>query len=163
MHPVPPPPTNPFTFERSTVVSCAAAKLYEFHRDTRNAQKVSRGTKFLAVEGTFPLSAGDVFTIRFIQAPIPAPVTWQFLVETLSQDRAIVDVALRSPFPYWRHEHLFDPIDATTTRLTDRVTFTPPLGVVGRVGTRLFGRRLMSAMFASRQKATKRLMEAGTE
>ncbi len=161
MIPVPKPPAHPQTFERSVDIRCTPAQLFAFHRDTRNAQKVSPGTKFLSVRGTFPLSAGDVFTIKFIQLPIPIPVTWQFLVEAIEHDRAIVDVALKAPFPYWRHEHRFEPIDADHTRLTDRVTFTPPLGGVGRVGNRIIGRRLMARLFDARHRATKALMESG--
>jgi len=157
---VPPPPVNPLTFERAIAIRCSPARLFEFHRDTRNAQRVSPGTKFLSVDGAFPLNAGDVFTIKFIQLPVPVPVTWQFLVEAIEQDRAIVDVALRAPFPYWRHEHRFEPIDDTHTRLIDRVTFTPPFGPLGRLGNRIVGRAVMSRLFDARQRATKALMES---
>lgn len=112
------------------------------------------------MDGAFPLNAGDVFTIKFIQLPVPVPVTWQFLVEAIEQDRAIVDVALRAPFPYWRHEHRFEPIDDTHTRLVDRVTFTPPFGPLGRFGNRIVGRAVMSRLFDARQRATKALMES---
>lgn len=158
---LPAPPANPLTFERSIEVRCSPERLFEFHRDTRNAQLVSPGTKFLSVDGSFPLDVGDVFTIRFIQAPLPVPVTWSFLVERMERNRLIVDVALRAPFPYWRHEHMFEPIDDERTRLTDRVTFLPPLGAVGRIGQRMVGRILMDRLFAARHRATKRLMEAG--
>ena len=157
---VPPPPVNPLTFERAIAIRCSPARLFEFHRDTRNAQRVSPGTKFLSVHGTFPLNAGDVFTIKFIQLPVPVPVTWQFLVEAIEHDRAIIDVALRSPFRYWRHEHRFEPIDDTHTRLIDRVTFTPPFGPVGTMGNRLVGRTMMARLFDARQRATKALMES---
>lgn len=67
-----------------------------------------------------------------------------------------VDVQASGPFSAWRHEHLFEEIDAgRRTRLIDRVTFAAPLGPLGKVAEVLFVRRQVDAMFRHRHAVTR--------
>jgi ligand-binding SRPBCC domain-containing protein len=72
-----------------------------------------------------------------------------------------VDVALRSPFSSWRHEHRFEALGRDRSRLTDRVTYTLPGGPVGWIADRVLVRRMLRKAFAQRHRNTKILMERG--
>ena len=72
-----------------------------------------------------------------------------------------VDEQESGPFRSWRHEHEFRWVDNDTTRLTDRVTYTVPFGMLGRLADRLFVRRQVDAMFRYRQEALPRLLAGG--
>lgn len=159
MQSLPRPPAKTLSFERSIEIDCPVEVLYAFHRDTRNAPKVSPGTRFLSIDGDFPLDDGDVFTIRFVQRPLPMTLTWRFVVEAVVLNRAVIDVALQSPFAYWRHEHRFESLGPRRARLTDRVTYAPPFGPLGRAGAALLGRAMMERLFAERHQRTKVLLE----
>lgn len=155
---IPRQPAKTVVFESTTDVDCPVERLFAFHRDTRNAPKVSPGTRFLSIDGAFPLNDGDVFTIRFVQWPSPFAVTWTFIVEAVVANKAVVDVALKAPFPYWRHEHRFESLGPDRSRLTDRVTFVPPMGPVGRVGYSLIGRHLIRKLFTTRHERTREVL-----
>ena len=147
--------------ERSIEIDVPAERLFRFHLDTRNAPRVSpRSQEFLSIEGRFPLREGDVVEVKVRQAPIPLAQTWRIRVEAVVPNRALVDVALDSPFPEWRHEHRFEPIDRERTRLTDRVTYRLPGGPLGPVIDRLVVRRMLQKTFEARQRNTKTLLEA---
>ena len=64
-----------------------------------------------------------------------------------------MDIAVRSPFKRWRHEHRFDPRDGGST-LTDTVEYELPFGPFGAIADRLFVRRDLEAMFAHRHRVT---------
>lgn len=147
-------------FERSVDLDAPPAEVYAFHLDTRNAPQISpSGAKFLAIDGTFPVSIGSIITLKVRQSPIPFAQTWVVRVADLVQDRLVVDEAVRSPFAKWRHEHRFEPLPNGGTRMTDHIAYRLPFGPLGALADRIVGRRQLSAMFAERHAKTKALFE----
>jgi ligand-binding SRPBCC domain-containing protein len=49
------------------------------------------------------------------------------------EEARFVDEQERGPFKSWRHEHDFERLDAKTTRMIDRVTYSQPNGPNGRL------------------------------
>lgn len=151
---------KPTVIERSIEIDVPVERLYRFHLDTRNAPRVSPpGTEFDSIEGEFPVRDGSEVTVVMRQKPIPLPVTWRILIEAVVPNRAVIDVALESPFASWRHEHRFEPLGPDRTRMTDRVTYLLPFGPMGEIGNRMLVRRMLEKAFHQRQELTKRLME----
>ena len=143
------------TFERSVDLDAPIAEVYAFHLDTRNAPQISpAGAKFLAIDGTFPVSVGSIITLKVRQAPIPFAQTWVVRVAVLVEDRLVVDEAVRSPFAKWRHEHRFEPLPSGGTRMTDHITYRLPFGPLGALIDRLMVRRQLATMFAERHART---------
>lgn len=156
---MPLPTPKPVTIGRSIEIDCPVERVFRFHLDTRNAPRVSPGVEFESIDGEFPLRDGGIVTIRMRQAPIPFPMTWRFRVEAVVLNRAVVDVALQSPFAAWRHEHRFEPLGPERCLLTDRITYVPPFGPIGAIGDKLIVNRMLRKTFEQRQILTKRIME----
>ena len=114
---------------------------------------------FDSIDGTFPLRDGGIVTIVMRQKPIPFPMTWRFRVEAVVLNKAVIDVAIASPFAAWRHEHRFESLGHDRCRLTDRITYIPPLGPIGAIGDKMIVNRMLRKTFEQRQILTKRLME----
>jgi ligand-binding SRPBCC domain-containing protein len=148
------------TYSRSVDIDVPVDALYRFHLDTRNAPLISPdGAQFRAIDGTFPVEVGSRVVLRVRQRPIPVTQTWRIRIAEVEVNRRVVDVAERSPFAYWRHEHRFAPLPDGGTRMTDHITYALPLGPLGRLADRLTGRRQLEKMFAERQRKTKALFE----
>ena len=151
---------SPSILERSVDIDAPLEDVFAFHLDTRNAALISpEGTHILGVEGTFPVVTGALVTMRMRQRPMPFGLTWRVRIEDVTAPERIVDVAERSPFAAWRHEHLFAPLDGGGTRMTDRVTYRLPGGPLGRLADRLVARRQLSAAFEERHRRTRALLE----
>jgi len=148
------------TYQRSIDIDAPVELLYRFHLDTRNAPLISpEAASFHGIEGHFPVRVGDRVTLRVRQPPIPVTQTWRIRIAELEENRRVVDVAEKSPFAYWRHEHRFTPLPDGATRMTDDVTYALPLGPLGRIADALLARRQLANMFAERQAKTKDLFE----
>ncbi len=148
--------SRPNIFSRSIEISAGADELYEFHLDTRNAPLISPpGASFLAIEGDFPVTAGARVTLRVRQSPIPFAQTWVVRIDELQPGRLVVDVAERSPFAEWRHEHRFAPLADQRTLMTDHIEYRLPGGPLGRLANHFFARRQLEAMFEVRHARTK--------
>jgi ligand-binding SRPBCC domain-containing protein len=64
-----------------------------------------------------------------------------------------VDEQESGPFAAWRHEHRFEGVGPGGTRLTDRVTYRVPLGVLA---DHVLVRRQVTAMFRHRHEVLTR-------
>ena len=147
--------------ERSVEIAAPVEDVFAFHLDTRNAAAISpRGTRITDVTGRFPVMPGALVTMRMRQWPSPVATTWRVRIEAVEPPRRIVDVAERSPFRSWRHEHRFQPLGPGRTLMTDRVTYRLPLGPIGRLADRLLVRRQLTHAFAERHRRTRELLEA---
>lgn len=147
--------------ERSVEIAAPVEDVFAFHLDTRNAVLISpTGTRILAVEGTFPVVSGSLVTMRMRQRPSPLAMTWRVRIEAVEPPSRIVDVAERSPFAEWRHEHLFAALDGDRTRMTDRVAYRLPGGPLGRLADRLIVARQLARAFEERHRRTRDLLEA---
>lgn len=151
---------RPSVLERSVEIAAPVEEVFAFHLDTRNASLISpASTRILGVEGTFPVETGSIVSMRMRQRPMPLAMTWRIRIEDVTAPDRVVDVAERSPFAAWRHEHLFTALGPGRCRMTDRVTYRLPGGVLGGLVDRLAVRRQLSAAFSERHRLTRELLE----
>jgi ligand-binding SRPBCC domain-containing protein len=150
----------PSIVERSVEIAVPVEAVFAFHLDTRNAPLISpRGTEISDVEGAFPVAPGAVVAMRMRPRPMPFASRWRIRIEEVHAPERIVDVAERSPFSEWRHEHLFVALADGRTRMTDRVVYRLPGGRLGRLADRLILRRRLESAFAERHRRTRDLLE----
>jgi ligand-binding SRPBCC domain-containing protein len=149
--------------ERSIEIAAPIDAVFDFHLDTRNAAAIAPPeARVVRVEGEFPLREGATVGMWMRPAPIAPAQEWRVRVAELERPTRLVDVAERSPFAEWRHEHLFRTLDEGRTVMTDRVTYRPPLGPLGRIGDRLVMRHLLARTFRIRHERTRAALEGRT-
>jgi ligand-binding SRPBCC domain-containing protein len=154
------PVPKPSVIETSVEIDVPVEKLFRFHLDTRNAPLIAPpDTRILSVDGTFPVTDGSEVHLKVQQLPLPMPMDWHIRIEAVVRNQVIVDVALKSPFVAWRHEHRFEALGRNRSRLTDRVTYILPGGPMGPMVDKMIIRRKLKKAFADRHRNTKTLME----
>lgn len=147
--------------ERSVEIAAPVGDVFAFHLDPRNAGRISPPGTRISVEGDVPIRTGSRLTMRIRQLPSPVAARWRIRVEAVEPPRRIVDVAERSPFAAWRHEHIFTPLGPGRALMTDRIAYRLPAGPLGRLADLLVVRHLLRWAFAVRQRRTRELLEAG--
>lgn len=83
----------------------------------------------------------------------PLPIRWQTRIEAWRPGEGFVDSQIRGPYHCWWHEHRFIADGRERTIMEDRVLYTPPLGIIGRIANSLFIKRELNAIFAHRADA----------
>lgn len=142
------------TFVRSVVVHAPVADVFDFHEREDALPRLSPPfppVRVVRREGG--IQPGARVDLRI------GPIRWLALHTAYEKDRLFVDEQIEGPFASWVHRHEFEAVDATTTRLTDHVTFALPGGPI--VNT-LFGRLValsLVPMFRYRHRATKAACE----
>ena len=141
-------------FEYSSYVDAPVAEVFSFH-EREDALEIltppDPPVEVVRREGG--IRPGAVVELRIGRWPFR--MTWLARHAEFQQDRHFVDVQERGPFAHWEHRHEFAP-EGSGTRMTDRVTFSLPLGFVANP---LFGglaTRQLRKMFAHRHAQVRR-------
>jgi ligand-binding SRPBCC domain-containing protein len=116
-------------------------------------------TKVRIVDPPLKLQTGVRFTMMVQQPPLFIPLPWECLITAHDPPHLFVDEQGKGPFAKWRHVHKFEPLPNGGTRLTDTITYEPPLGFLGAIADRLFLRRMLERMFAHRYAVTRQALE----
>ncbi|MBB5640439.1 SRPBCC family protein [Cryobacterium roopkundense] len=124
------------SFESVTTARCSPEEMFDRARDIAEhiSSQVASGERAVAgvVEGRIGL--GESVTWRARHFGLAFSLTSK--VTSFSPGRYFVDEQTQGPFRKFRHEHWFEP-DGEGVIMIDRVTFSAPFGVFGRMAERL--------------------------
>ena len=151
-------PPRPCEYRRSVVIAASVDSVFAFHADPANIPKISPGWQSVQVRQGGTAATGDEFEIevRFLRV---VSMRWHGVWHEVSRPGLLVDDALQSPFAYWRHRHMFEPLGARRTRMTDHVSYAFPGGWLGKLFGETIGRCQFALMFADRHARVRRVLE----
>jgi len=144
------------TFEKiSMIKNCTVEELFDFHIDVSNLKKITPpGTKVELLNKDFTPFEGGILNIKTIKNFIPT--TWQVKIEKLQKPDILVDIALKSPFKYWEHSHVFTQ-KGNVCELKDIIKYELPFGKVGELFD-FFIQNELKKMFEFRHQVTKEIL-----
>lgn len=140
-----------YRLETSVTLDRPLAEVWAFFATPRNLAGMTPGDQGfeLASELAEVVRPGDVIDVRVALGPLKLP--WRTKIETVEPERRFVDSAPRGPFRVWFHEHEFASAGERTT-MTDRVWYSPPFGVFGRIAHRFVVANRLRDLFAHRER-----------
>lgn len=86
----------------------------------------------------------------------PLRLHWRALHTHYEKDRLFVDVQESGPFRRWVHRHEFEPAAGGATRLTDRIAFSLPGGLLADLCGAWLARIQLRRLFTWRHAVTRR-------
>ena len=144
------------TFEKTTLINCDIQKLFDFHTNMKNLEAITPLNVDLdLLNKDFVPHEGGVIKIKTVKNFIPT--TWEVKIDKLQSPNLLVDIALKSPFKYWEHSHIFTK-KGSLCELKDVVKYKLPLGKFGELFD-FFIQKELKDMFEYRHSITKGLLE----
>ena len=120
-------------FERSTMISCPPKAVFEFLCKPANLIEVTPpDLNMRLVEGPERLSVGAQIVLQTRRWGFSQRIVTR--ITACEPDRLVVDEQQEGPFKKWIHTHLLEEA-AGGTRMTDRIEFEAPGGLLGLVFT----------------------------
>lgn len=144
------------TFQKSTLIKCDVNDLFDFHLDVNNIKIITpKNIKVKLLTPDFKPKEGQVLKLKSIKNFIP--INWVVRIDKLERPNRLIDIAVKSPFVYWEHQHLFIKHD-TYCELKDVVHYELPFGFIGKLFESFIYNDL-SQMFDYRHEITKNILE----
>lgn len=144
------------TFTKSSYINCDIKSLFDFHLDTNNIIKITPpDTKVELLTKNFRPQVSQIIKIKTTKYFIST--TWEVRIEKLKEPNLLIDVAIKSPFAFWEHKHIFIQ-DEKVCELIDEINFKMPFGIFGKLLSG-FIKRDLQKMFDFRHKVTKQILQ----
>jgi len=142
---------------QKSIIACSIEELFKFHLDSNNIKKIT--PQNIEVE----LLNDDGFTyegkiVKLKTKIFFIPTYWEVKIEKVIVNHLLVDIALQSPFKYWRHQHVFKE-KGEVCELKDIIEYQLPFGILGKL-VEPFIKKDIKSMFFYRHEKTKQLLEA---
>jgi ligand-binding SRPBCC domain-containing protein len=144
------------TIIKTTMINCTQEDLFDFHLDTNNIKKITpTDTKVELLNEDSETYEGKVVKLKTTKFFIPT--YWEVKIQTLSKPNILVDVAQKSIFKSWKHQHVFTK-KGSMCELKDIIDYELPFGFLGKMIGPLIAKDINN-MFDYRHVQTKILME----
>ena len=127
-------------------------KVWEFYTDIRHLEiitpknlnlKIINTTNQKIILGQETIISAKIIIIERI---------WRSKI-TFFQQYEYIDEMVEGPFIKWKHTHKFQRIDKNKTEIIDKVEFSLPYGIFGKIGS-IFFTKLLSQLFEHRKNET---------
>jgi len=141
---------------QKSIIACSIEELYDFHLDSNNISKITPPNievELLNDDGfTYEGKSVKLKTKRFF-----ITTYWEVKIEKILTPYLIIDIALKSPFKYWKHQHVFRK-KGDVCELKDIVEYKLPFGLIGELFN-IFIQQDIKKMFEYRHQRTKKILE----
>jgi ligand-binding SRPBCC domain-containing protein len=135
-----------------TVIEAPIEEVFDFFSRPENLGVITPPKMgFRITEHPGRMADGALISYRVRVGTVP--IRWRTRIEAWRQGDGFVDSQLRGPYHCWWHIHRFVADGPRRTVMEDRVLYTPPLGIVGRLANFFFIRGQLRAIFAHRAGA----------
>lgn len=120
-----------YILEKTTLIDCSQKELFDFHLDTNNIKLITpKHTNVELIDYEDKTYQGKIIKLKTVRAFVP--ISWIVKIEKLQYPSLFVDVALKSPFAFWEHSHIFTQ-KGNKCELKDVVKFELPFGIFGKM------------------------------
>jgi ligand-binding SRPBCC domain-containing protein len=144
------------TYEKTSLIDCSIEELFGFHLDLGNLKAITpKDTKVTLIGELFTPKEGDVLKLKTVKNFIP--IMWEVEIQKVHEPHLLVDFALKSPFKYWKHSHIFTQKENGLCELKDLVHYELHFGFIGRLFN-FFVSHELAKMFAYRHEVTQKML-----
>jgi ligand-binding SRPBCC domain-containing protein len=146
-------PAGARIYEKRSVMKTNMATMIAFHEDPGALSRLSPPPIFTRLnrDERKSLTEGELeFTLWFG----PVPIRWLAQHQPGPTDNSFADLMLRGPLAYWRHEHIFEPVNGGVA-LIDRVTLAHKPGLPGLLTRLMFDGLPLQMLFFYRHLRTR--------
>lgn len=138
----------------SQKIPCDLDTAWDFISRPENLQKITpEHMGFNILTPDLPETIYPGLIIAYTVRPLAGiPLKWVTEITHVKDRHYFVDEQRVGPYSMWHHEHFLQPIDGGV-EMKDIISYSPPMGVLGRLANALFIRKQVEGIFAYRCRA----------
>jgi ligand-binding SRPBCC domain-containing protein len=147
-----------YQFIKTQFVHASIDQVWDFISSPANLKEITpEYMRFDITSEILPEKMYAGMIISYKVMPLPGiPMTWVTEITQVVEGRYFIDEQRIGPYSLWHHQHFIEPHEHGVM-MTDIVSYSPPLGFLGRLANTLFIRRQLEEIFSYRAKALNKL------
>lgn len=134
----------------------ARERVFEFFAAAENLERITPSELRFRIVSPLPIAMREGALIEYRLRLGGVPFGWTTRIAAWEPPFRFVDTQLRGPYALWEHTHEFVEVPGGT-RVTDRVRYRLPFGILGRLVHPVV-RLQLARIFAYREEAIRRLL-----
>lgn len=138
-------------------IDCPVDATFELFCDATNLQKLTPPELRFEITTPLPIEMKRGAEIEYRIRLFGVPFSWHTEITVWEPGVRFVDEQVAGPFRKWVHEHRFEPVGESSTRIRDEVAYKLPLEPVGSIAHPLVRSRL-NRIFAFRECEVRRIL-----
>lgn len=132
-------------------------RVFDFFSDAGNLEAITPPELRFEILTPLPIAMSVGARIDYRLRLYAIPFTWKTRITAWEPGRRFVDAQESGPFRVWIHEHRFEALSATSTRIRDEVQYRLPFEPIGGIAHPLV-RRTLDRIFAYREDRVRALL-----
>lgn len=132
-------------------------RVFDFFSDAGNLEAITPPELRFEILTPLPIAMAVGARIDYRLSLYAVPFTWKTRITAWEPGRRFVDEQESGPFRVWIHEHCFEALSPTTTRIRDEVRYRLPFSPLGEIAHPLV-RRKLDRIFAYREERVRALL-----
>ncbi|WP_303720873.1 SRPBCC family protein [Malonomonas rubra] len=145
-----------YCLEREIILNATKEQVWEFMATPANLNELTPPDLHFQILSDLPETMYNGLLILYaIRIPLFGTRRWLTEIKHIREGESFVDEQRLGPYRYWYHQHWVEPVGAAQTRMTDRVTYQLPFGLVGRLVHKIWVKQMLTDIFAYRAEMLK--------
>lgn len=148
-----------YELRTESVLPLPREQVFAFFAAAENLERITPPELQFRIVTPLPIAMREGALIEYRLKLGGVPFGWTTRIASWEQPQRFVDKQLRGPYALWEHTHEFEDV-AGGTRVTDRVRYRLPFGILGRLVHPVV-RLQLERIFAYRERAIRDWVESG--
>ena len=141
-----------YQLHQEQILRASKDELWEFVSRPENLNEITPPELDFTIVSEVPEEMYSGLLIEYkVKLPILGTQDWITEIKHIIPGRQFVDEQRIGPYSFWYHYHGLEETKAGV-KMTDRVSYQPPYGIIGKAVNALMIRRQLDSIFAHRKK-----------
>ena len=141
----------------SQILPITLEEAWSFFSNPYNLSKITPPAMNFRIQHTLPEKIYEGMFIEYRVSPLAGfPVEWVTEITRVKEHSYFIDEQRKGPYSIWHHEHHFEEVKDGVL-MTDKLYYSLPFGVIGRVINSLIVRNKVLSIFQYRRKILEEL------
>lgn len=146
-----------YQLKRTQFVKSDMKTCWDFFSSPKNLSVITPPTMGFAVKTAVPEKMYEGLMIAYTVKPLAGiPMQWITEIKAVKEHQFFIDEQRKGPYTIWHHEHHFKEMEGGV-EMTDIVSYTLPLGLLGRLAHPLLVKPKLEQIFNYRFKKVEEL------
>ncbi len=146
-----------YILEREQLLPISVDEAWDFFSSPKNLSKITPDYMGFEIKSELPPRMYSGLKVAYTVKPLLGlPMRWVSEIDEVDEPKYFVDRQLKGPYKLWVHQHFIEET-SKGVKVSDRVEYALPLGILGQIAHWLFVKRQLNGIFDYRKKVLSKL------